>query len=127
MSRACMPFSAPVQNDLVDREIFQTPGEIFPGWQAPRGAVRRSGPSRLAIYHQNWSGERTWQTWSDLDFPLHTRTQIHGQNVQAFALNTLARVQAPGTAPRPIPLADYTLQTRMNYVGTIDQNGRIMQ
>lgn len=127
MPRACMPFSAPVQNDLVDIEIFQTPGEIFPGWQAPRGAVRRPGPSRIAVYHQNWSGERQWQSWSDLEFPLHTRTVVSGQNVQASALNILARVQAPGTAVRPIPLADYTLQTRMTYLGTIDQNGRIVQ
>lgn len=125
MRRACMPFRAPVYNDLVDKQIVEFSGDVAPNWQSPLSGVRRSGPMRLAVYHQNWSGARTWNTGQNLDFPPDTRAVIMNQNAQAGALTTLARVQAPGAAPRPIPLADYTLQTRMTYVGTIDANGRI--
>lgn len=118
-------FNAPVKSDLPDIHIVQLPGQIQPGWEAPRGAVRRPGPSRLALYHQNWSGESTWQTWCNLDFPVDTRSTIMNQAAQAGALTTLARNQAAPTAVRPIPLQDYTLQTRMTYVGTIGADGRI--
>lgn len=127
MRRAHMPFRVPVYNDLVDRQVVQLAGDVAPGWQAPLSAIRRSGPMRLAVYHQNWSGARTWQTWSNLDFPPEVRATIQDQNAQAGALTTLARVQAPGAAPRPIPLTDYTLNTRMTYLGTIDANGRIVR
>lgn len=127
LTRPDTPFYAPVKSDLPDVQTFQTGGMIPAGWQAPRGSVRRSGPSRLAVYHQNWSGEQQWQSWCSLDFPPYLRAQIQGQNAQAFALSTLKRVQAPGAQPRPIPLADYVLQTRMTYVGTIGPDGRIVQ
>lgn len=125
MRRCQMPFSAPVHNDLVDVEIVQLAGAALPGWQAPNGSVRRPGPMRLGVYHQNWSGERTWNLGQNLDYPPELRPVIQGQNAQAGALNILSRVQSPGSAPRPIPLTDYALNTRTTYIGTIDANGRI--
>jgi hypothetical protein len=124
-----MPFAAPVHNDLQDIEIVQLAGEIAPGFAAPNSGVRYPGPKRIAIYHQSWGGERVWNADINLDYPAELRPVIVGQNVQATALTTLARVAAPGAAPRPIPLADYSLQTRMVYVGgqagTIGEDGRI--
>lgn len=129
MYRPHMPFHAPVHSDLTDIEAVQLAGDIEPGWHAPNGGVRRPGPSRLAIYHQSWGGARTWNADINLDYPAELRPVIAGQNAQAGALTTLARVQAPGAAPRPIALADYSLQTRMIYVGgapgTIGEDGRI--
>lgn len=129
MYRPHMPFTAPVRSDLPDVQIVQTAGEIEPGWEAPNGAIRYPGPSRLALYHQNLSGGKQWNTWANFDYPVELRGVIQGQNVQAGALSTIARVQAPGAAPRPIALGDYTLQTRMVYVGgapgTIGEDGRI--
>lgn len=114
-----------MKTDLEDVQIVQLAGEIQPGWHAPNDGVRRTGPRRFALYHQNWSGSRVWNTGIDLDFPPELRTTITGQNVQASALTTLARVQAPGASPRPIPLADYALNTRMTYIGTVGPDGRI--
>lgn len=125
MLRPHMPFTAPVHSDLPDIEIVQTAGTIQAGWEAPRSAVRRPGPSRVALYHQNWSGERVWNADINLEYPAELRDTIQGQNAQAGALSTLSRVRTPGAAARPIPLSDYTLQTRMVYTGTIDENGRI--
>lgn len=125
MRRPDIPFRAPVHTDLEDMLIVQIAGEIAPGWHAPNSGVRRPGPRRFALYHQNWSGERVWNTGMSLDFPPELRGTIQGQNGQATMLTTLARVQAPGAAVRPIPISDYTLNTRMTYVGTIDANGRI--
>lgn len=128
MYRPHMPFTAPVRSDLPDVEIVQRAGDIAPGWEAPNGAIRYPGPKRIALYHQNYSGQKQWNTWANFDFPPELRPVIAGQNAQAGALNTLARVQAPGAAPRPIPLQDYALNTRMVYVGapgTIDETGRI--
>lgn len=127
LTRRDTPFYAPVKSDLADIQTAHIAGEIVPGWQAPRGSVVRSGPRRIAVYQQNWSGERQWQTWSNLDFPPYLRPQIQGQNAQAFALSTLSRVKNPATQARPIPLQDYTLQTRMTYTGTIGPDGRIIQ
>lgn len=129
MYRPHSPFVAPVQNDLTDIEAVQLAGNVEPGWHAPVSGVMYPGPKRIAIYHQSWGGERVWNADINLDYPPELRPIIAGQNVQAGALATLARVQAPGAAPRPIALSDYTLQTRMVYVGgqpgTIDSNGRI--
>lgn len=125
MRRPDIPFRAPVHNDLQDMLIVQLPGTNPAGWHAPDSGVRRPGPRRFALYHQNWSGERVWNSGIDLDFAPELRETIQGQNGQATMLTTLARVQAPGAAVRPIPISDYTLQTRMTYVGTIDASGRI--
>jgi len=125
MRRPDIPFRAPVKTDLEDVLIVQLAGNIQPGWHAPNDGVRRTGPRRFALYHQNWSGERVWNTGQNLDFPPELRNTIQGQNVQAGALTTLARVQAPGAAPRPIPIADYSLNTRMIYTGTVGADGRI--
>ncbi len=127
LMRPDTPFYAPVKSGLTDQQTVYVAGNIPPGWQAPRGSVVRSGPRRLAVYSQNWSGERQWQTWCSLDYPPYLRPQIQGQNAQAFALSTLKRVQNAGTQPRPIPLQDYSLQTRMTVVGTIGPDGRIVQ
>lgn len=127
LTRPDTPFYAPVKSGLTDTQTAHIGGDIVPGWHAPRGAVVRSGPRRIAVYQQNWSGERQWQTWCSLDFPPYLRQQIQGQNAQAFALSTLKRVQNPATERRPIPLQDYTLQTRMTYTGTIGPDGRIIQ
>lgn len=125
-----MPFTAPVGADLPDVQVSQLAGDIAPGWEAPNGAIRYPGPKRIALYHQNLSGGQQWNTWANFDFPPELRGVIQGQNAQAAALTTLARVQAPGAAARPIALSDYTLQTRMIYLGapgTIGEDGRINQ
>lgn len=98
----------------------------MPGWQAPRGSVRHAGPRRLAVVQQNWSGEQLWATWQEPIYPPHYRDQIGGQNAQAQALLLLSRNNLRAHAPRPIPIADYTLQTRQTYVGTIGPDGRIL-
>ena len=127
--RPHMPFHAPVRADLPDVQVAQLAGDIAPGWEAPNSGVRYPGPKRVALYHQNFSGERHWNTWANFDFPPELRGVISGQNAQAGALTTLSRVPAPGAAARPIALADYTLQTRMVYIGnapgTIGEDGRI--
>lgn len=122
-----MPFRAPVASDNPDTNVNQLAGDIAPGWQPPKSGVERPGPSRLALYHQNWTGVHQWQTWCNLEFPDTTRPVIENQNAQAGALNIQSRVQNRAAAPRPIPLEQYTLPTRTVYIGTIDANGRINQ
>lgn len=122
-----MPFRAPIQSDNPDTQVVQLAGDVTPGWQAPQPNVERSGPSRLALYHQNWTGVHQWQTWANFAFPDKTRAVIEHQNVQAGALNIQSRVANRAAAPRPIPLEQYTLPTRTVYIGTIDANGRINQ
>ena len=129
MYRPHMPFTAPVRSDLPDIEAVQLAGDIAPGWAAPNSGVRYPGPKRIAVYHQSWGGEKTYNADINLDYPAELRPIIAGQNAQAGALSTLSRVAAPGAAARPIALSDYTLQTRMVYVGgqagTIGEDGRI--
>lgn len=116
-----------VPNGVVssNRAIVQSPGEAYPGWHAPRGRVRVSGPSRLAQYQMNWSGEYDFQTWCNLSYPPDLREVIENQNAQATAQILIYR-NAPGRySPRPIPIQDYALQTRQTYIGTVDASGRI--
>lgn len=120
-----MAFDVPNGVTTSNRAIIQSPGRTLPGWHAPRGRVIHSGPQRLAQYQQNWSGEADFQSWCNLDYPPDLRAIIENQNAGATAQVMLLR-NAPGRyAPRPIPIQDYSLQTRQTYIGTVDASGRI--
>lgn len=89
-------------------------------YSATYGGHYPSGPNRIAVYQENWSGFSSWQTWDRLDNPLEYRQYLSRGNVSDTMQLLLVRNAPQPIQSAPIAIQQYALNTQLVYNGGSD-------
>lgn len=97
--------------------LVQNVQGVTTDYDVPFNGYKSHAPFRPAMYTQNWSGIRDWQTWSNLEFPPGYRARITRGNVSDTMHIIQVRNQYVPLGYAPIALRNYALNTQMVYGG----------